>query len=182
MKTDHRVQYTQKVITDCFFDLLKQMPVSRISVKAICEAAGINRSTFYRHYLDVYDLLEKTENIYLDELVLYSKEYTSMEEALRIMLEQARRTESRFFLLLPPTGSARFLDRIYETAYQRYKDGFARRHPHLPEERRRWLFLFITTGTIAIVQEWLKSGKTASVDDVISLIAALDEQILSARL
>ena len=31
------------------------------TVGEICAGAGINRSTFYRHYLDVYDLMEKTE-------------------------------------------------------------------------------------------------------------------------
>ncbi len=31
------------------------------TVGRLCEDAGINRSTFYRHYRDVYDLMEQTE-------------------------------------------------------------------------------------------------------------------------
>ena len=31
------------------------------TVGELCELAQVNRSTFYRHYLDVYDLMEKTE-------------------------------------------------------------------------------------------------------------------------
>ena len=31
------------------------------TVGELCAGAGINRSTFYRHYLDVFDLMEKTE-------------------------------------------------------------------------------------------------------------------------
>ena len=31
------------------------------TVGELCAGAGVNRSTFYRHYLDVYDLMEKTE-------------------------------------------------------------------------------------------------------------------------
>lgn len=32
------------------------------TVGQLCERAQINRSTFYRHYTDVFDLMEKTEN------------------------------------------------------------------------------------------------------------------------
>ena len=38
------------------------------SVGKLCAMAGINRSTFYRHYLDVYDLMEKTERHIQTEL------------------------------------------------------------------------------------------------------------------
>ncbi len=31
------------------------------SISQLCEEAGINRSTFYRHYRDVYDLMDRTE-------------------------------------------------------------------------------------------------------------------------
>ncbi|WP_322173015.1 TetR/AcrR family transcriptional regulator [Acutalibacter caecimuris] len=39
----------------------KNKPVSKITVREICEMAEINRSTFYAHYTDVYDLFEKVE-------------------------------------------------------------------------------------------------------------------------
>ena len=39
------------------------------SVGELCAMTGINRSTFYRHYLDVYDLMEKTERHIQTELV-----------------------------------------------------------------------------------------------------------------
>ncbi len=182
MKTDHRAMYTQKVITDCFFELLEKMPVNRISVKAICEMAEINRSTFYRHYLDVYDLLEKTEDYYLNGFIRYSQETQTIEEALEVMLVQAGRTDSRFFLLMSPNGSGHFIQRIYEAAYARYQDGFARRYSRLPEYKRRWVFLFLATGAIQIVQDWQKSGMKESVGEIVSLITALDEQVLSANL
>ena len=36
-------------------------PVSRITVREVCEAAEINRSTFYAHFRDVYDVVERVE-------------------------------------------------------------------------------------------------------------------------
>lgn len=59
MKTDARVRYTRKVIQDAFLDILKEKPISRITVKEVCDKAEINRGTFYKHYQDCYDLLDK---------------------------------------------------------------------------------------------------------------------------
>lgn len=61
MKTDARVRYTKMVIKQCFFRLIRQKSISKITVKEICEFAQINRSTFYKYYADPYDLLEKLE-------------------------------------------------------------------------------------------------------------------------
>lgn len=61
MKTDARVRYTKMIIRQCFFRLLRQKSISKITVKEICELAQINRSTFYKYYADPYDLLEKLE-------------------------------------------------------------------------------------------------------------------------
>ncbi|MGN1279606.1 MAG: TetR/AcrR family transcriptional regulator [Limosilactobacillus sp.] len=58
---DRRKKYTQQVIQETLFTLLKKRHLSDITVKEICEQADINRSTFYRNYLDIYDLFEKAE-------------------------------------------------------------------------------------------------------------------------
>ena len=34
----------------------------------ICKIADINRATFYRYYLDVFDLLDKMEDEFVDEV------------------------------------------------------------------------------------------------------------------
>ena len=54
---DRRVKYTKKVIKDTFLSLLEKKNISNISVKELCEMADINRGTFYRYYIDIYDLL-----------------------------------------------------------------------------------------------------------------------------
>lgn len=58
-KTDPRVLRTRKLITDAFIKLSQLKSFSDISVKDITEEALINRATFYNHFLDKYDLLEK---------------------------------------------------------------------------------------------------------------------------
>lgn len=58
-KLDPRVARTRKAIIDAFIHLSEKKPFDNISVKDITENALINRATFYNHFLDKYDLMEK---------------------------------------------------------------------------------------------------------------------------
>ena len=58
MKTDPRTRYTRQIITTAFWQLLRQKPMEKITVKEVCDLAQINRGTFYRHFRDCYDLME----------------------------------------------------------------------------------------------------------------------------
>ena len=56
-KTDLRIIKTNKVLFDALITLMKQKDFERIKISDICDVALINRSTFYAHYEDKYDLL-----------------------------------------------------------------------------------------------------------------------------
>ena len=58
---DRRVIRTKKEIKETFISLLEEKNFEKISVRDLTERAGINRGTFYLHYLDKYDLLDKLE-------------------------------------------------------------------------------------------------------------------------
>lgn len=58
-KTDLRIQRTQKAIIDTFYELLEEKHFSAITIIDICDRALINRGTFYTHFQDKYQLLEK---------------------------------------------------------------------------------------------------------------------------
>ena len=47
-KNDHRTRVTKMLIRKAFTDQLRQKPIQSITVKALCDAAGINRGTFTR--------------------------------------------------------------------------------------------------------------------------------------
>ena len=53
---------TQKKFEETLLKLMKSKKFETITVNDITELADVNRSTFYRHYLDKYDLLEKIED------------------------------------------------------------------------------------------------------------------------
>lgn len=63
---DARIRYTKMRIKEAIFQLLTMKMIKDISVKEVCELAEINRATFYKHYMDIYDLVEKLETELLD--------------------------------------------------------------------------------------------------------------------
>lgn len=56
---DLRIQRTQKSIKQAFFELIEEEGFDHISVKDITARAMISRNTFYLHYSDKFDLLNK---------------------------------------------------------------------------------------------------------------------------
>lgn len=70
--TDKRIQRSKEAIERAFIELLRENSFNSISVSAIIRKAGVNRSTFYTHYLDKYDLLDRLENKLLDSMDLLS--------------------------------------------------------------------------------------------------------------
>lgn len=84
-KTDLRVVKTKAALRKAFVHLLDQKPFEQISIKDITEAAMINRSTFYLHYQDKYDLMEILENETVDTLVEFANLITpdSLQDALQ---------------------------------------------------------------------------------------------------
>ena len=57
-KTDLRIVKTKKILFNTLLKLMKQKNFDKIKISDICEEALINRSTFYAHYQDKYELLD----------------------------------------------------------------------------------------------------------------------------
>lgn len=59
--TNLRERLTKKLIEEAFLDLLNEGGMKAATVSAICAKAEVNRSTFYRHFENQYQLLEAIE-------------------------------------------------------------------------------------------------------------------------
>lgn len=59
-ENDLRIRKTRKLIRDAFIRLLDRKGFNGITINNIADMAMINRSTFYLHYTDKFDLMEKT--------------------------------------------------------------------------------------------------------------------------
>lgn len=77
MQENRRVKMTKQLIKKAFGDLLEKKPINKITVKQICEKADVNRSTFYAHYKDHYELFEEMQSDIISltpSINLYKKE------------------------------------------------------------------------------------------------------------
>lgn len=66
---DIRVQKTKKAITNAFLTMATQKPIEKITVTDIVTEAQINKSTFYAHYRDIYDLMDALSNDAISSVV-----------------------------------------------------------------------------------------------------------------
>ena len=61
MPYQNKRKQTKQRIEAAFISLYREKEITKISVRDICEAASINRSTFYDYYEDIYCLQEEIE-------------------------------------------------------------------------------------------------------------------------
>ncbi|KMK76850.1 TetR/AcrR family transcriptional regulator [Alkalihalobacillus pseudalcaliphilus] len=66
-KEDRRIVRTKKMIREALTQLMNTKGFEGLTVRDITEKANINRGTFYLHYRDKYDLLEKSEMEIIEE-------------------------------------------------------------------------------------------------------------------
>ena len=66
---------TQRKIQEALLELMKTKKFEVITVSDITSLIDINRSTFYRHYLDKYDVLEKIEDNILLEITDFHNKF-----------------------------------------------------------------------------------------------------------
>ena len=114
MQTDPRTRYTRQIITTAFWQLLRQKPMEKITVKEICALAQINRGTFYRHFQDCYDLMEQLEAQALDKLeeTLVSTRDRGVQAVLLSMLQKLQNDEDFLAILTRQSPDNAFLHRV----------------------------------------------------------------------
>lgn len=66
----NKAQKTKKYLIDITMNLLTKESWSEISVNDIARSANVNRSTFYRYFLDKNDLIRQVESAILNKLTL----------------------------------------------------------------------------------------------------------------
>ncbi len=157
---DARVRYTRKVIREEFLRLLTKKPVSKITVTEICASSGINRATFYRHYLDIPDLLDKLEQEILNELRREIRERKGKEVGPFILtvLERVRSDSDAYLTLASNKGDPSFSLKVFEICYQEIKPMLEENIPGMTPEKRDQLYRFLSAGSGGILNEWLRSG------------------------
>ena len=82
-KMDVRVRKTYLLLGEALSELLKEKSFEDLTVLEICEQAGIHRATFYKHFVDKYDFLNKYLTVSIDEMSFGKLEPSFTPDAYR---------------------------------------------------------------------------------------------------
>lgn len=170
-KSESKYFHTALLMDEALIKLLAVKDFEYITVKEICETAGVNRSTFYLHYETLADLLAETMehtmeqflgmfpatpdslmsriiDAPLDELILINSEY------LRPYLTFVKNHKSLYAAAYKNPAclqTRQQLEDISKSILMPILDRF-----HIPREEQVYWINFYIQGCIAIVQEWIK--------------------------
>ena len=103
-KNNQRSRETDDRIQKTLFAILTEenKPLDKITVSEVCKKAEINRSTFYAHYMDIYDIAEKVDRAMAEgvtEHVLSRLESEQRVDACFIALFEYIRENREFYSL-----------------------------------------------------------------------------------
>ncbi|MDD4334148.1 MAG: TetR-like C-terminal domain-containing protein [Desulfotomaculaceae bacterium] len=166
-KVDRRIKYTKMVLRESFINLLEKKDISQISIKEICEDADINRSTFYAHYNDQYDLIEKIQNQLFENIEMHLSAFTQndlpivpvdmVEQIFECIQENARLCK----LLLSERGDLNFQKRVLMLVYEKIISDLTRGGT-ISKEDAEYIYAFTLTGCIGAIQKWLNDDMNKS--------------------
>lgn len=142
--------------------LVEEVGFGAITVQLLAERAMVNRSTFYRHYADIYDLAEAVFRKLIEEYEVSVAHLRPGKpvETLQCTFEHCA-TYAPFYLALL-SEMPRFQTLVLETTEQQLVDFFmtigldeTKLTMPLPIILRHW-----STTQMALTQWWLESGQT----------------------
>ena len=168
MGIDARTRYTKMMIRESFIQLLKEQPVSKITVTKICEIAEINRATFYKYYEDAFDLLQKLEQELLEEILnsLSQFEQLSIRESFIQLLEHLKKRGEWFQIIGSSHGDPQFASRILSVCYENASFLIQKFFPHLTGTQKKWLYYFLAHGYGGLLGCWLVNGLQEPTEEI----------------
>lgn len=177
--SDRRVKYTKNQLKAAMVTLLKERRISKISVKSLCEIADVNRSTFYSHYNDQYDLLDQMRLEALNNIKRYLKEYSGTgdmsvsETNLKMILEYGKSNSELFKAFLSDNCGTAFKEDIMELMMilPSYFNAITK------ERTRDYITVFMLSGCISILQRWLQDGMPESAREMSEMIMTIMQAV-----
>ena len=168
---DARVRYTRMIIEKSFLELLKTKPMSKVTVTELCQAAQINRATFYKHYLDVSDLLERIEEDLFNQIrKAFGSKQLELEAFMLEMLRYTKQEQERFFALGGENGDPNLMAKTFMVCYESAYPLLEQNMPGMKESERQMLYHFLSQGAGGMLTWWVKNGMQESPEEVAQFI------------
>ena len=172
---DLRVRRTRKLLQQALLELTVEKGFPAVTVRDITERAMVNRSTFYRHYLDKYDLLDQ----YMDEVEMLMSTEVSTAEARREsqgeppsglvnLLRHVQAFADFYRVMLGQNGDARFTQRFRQNSERRFRYLLSKysvdTDPNGPPIDLR--LNYVACAGVGGILWWLENGQPCSVEQL----------------
>lgn len=179
-KIDLRILKTKKALFETLMVLIKDKSFEEIKVADICSKALINRSTFYSHYNDKYDLLadfiDSLKNELLKTLsknnnIINTKEFYI--EMITLILNHIDEKKNLYYSILMSNRNSIIIDMILDVAIKDLNQRLEIENSHngnIPTDIFTTFYLGAVTG---VVIEWLKCKNKYTKQDIIKYLNKL---------
>ena len=184
-KSESKYFHTALRMNEALISLLEKKDLEFITVKEICETAGVNRSTFYLHYETISDLMNETVEMVDKRFLSYfsQRERDALSEMNGADLKELVLVSRAY--LLPYLRFIRDNKRVYRAAfrnpagmqaYARYEHlknhilGPSLARFQISPESRPYYIAYYVEGIIAIVKEWLRRDCIDEVESISDII------------
>jgi AcrR family transcriptional regulator len=185
LKPSRKTHYTRMALRSSLVDLMAQKPITRITITELCEKADINRTTFYAHYKDQYDLLRQMEEETIADfeamLTKYENKYSKKEtlQMLEEMLRYIANNSNSIQVLLSENGDVYFQKRLFRRFLYRkqvlayFTEVSQDTETKFPNEMLEYHSFFVINGAIGVIQYWLKNNMNIPATELAKMLVNL---------
>lgn len=184
-KKDLRVVKTEKLLFSSLLELMKTKSIDEIKVSDICLEAMINRSTFYAHYSDKYELLVAfidymkssiTEALEKNDNIINTKEYYL--EMIELLLEFMEDKRDVYYSILINNRSSIATDIIVDAINNDIKNRIQEEGNEKNDVPSEIVSVFYLGAVAGVVIEWLRNSHKYTKQDVIDYLNILIPDML----
>ena len=184
-KNESKYFNTATRMDEALITLLEKKDFEYITIKEICDVAGVNRSTFYLHYENTSDLLKETTRYIIDKHLEY---YKVDKERISLQFETCKREELLFITdeyLMPYLTFIKDNQRLFKVSIKQFHsmhmdEVYGRMFEHIfspilarfgvPETEHSYVMKFYLNGVFAIIMEWLNKNCSDDMKMIIKII------------
>ena len=182
-KLDPRVLRTRKLLRDALIELIPEKGYDAITIKDITDRATVNRATFYLHYRDKEDLLDRGFDEIWDELTRDNPfpqapggklSLDATHQTVMSDFEHLGKHATFYRVMIGEHGLAHFIYRMQEYVYKSTQE----RLESLAPTRRSDLPLeitleFIASAYVGLMHWWLENDMPFAPHEMADLIVRL---------
>jgi len=155
---NQRVRITKMLLKDALTKLLYEKRIEKISVSELCEKAGINRSTFYKHYGSQMDVYEDMEQDFFDAaLQMLTIDNESGRTGIGQFLEFLKEEYEKVYAIIVIRPDSDFIEKVFNMPALKYFTD-KNNDPTYNERQNEYMRIYEYNGGYAVIREWVASG------------------------